>query len=222
MNETSASALLYEQILTGARHPKTKAAIENIKLACDYLAKKGITITISEVGEICKKTGPAEQSIRNNRNFRSYVLTRASEQDRTAVRKKAELPPLRTGNPQWDAEIEALEATLRHTRKEYRRLKRAIENAGEYDIQKSLEGGRLVLAKSSVGDDGMIYDDALQTIERVLDLAWLEQFGFEVIRGRVIAPDRNEAVFITKIDWERIQQAIALNRASHRGLPPPR
>jgi len=219
MNKATVSEILYEQILTGARHPKTKGTMENIKNACDYLADKGIIITISEVGQRCKETGPAEQSIRNNENFHKYVLTRASEQDRTMIRKRTEIPPLRTGNPQWDAEIETLEATLRHTTQEYERLKRAIGNAGEYDIQKSIDTGHLVLSKSSAPDHSIIYNEAFQTIERLLDPGMLEQFGFEVVRGRVIATERNEAVFISKIDWERIQKAIALNRASNKGLP---
>jgi hypothetical protein len=218
VKEPKASEELFQQIVSNSQRTKSVNAIRNIKQACDYLEEKGIGITVSEVGKLCENSTPNTQSIRNNKNFKNYVLARTSEQNRNPSKKVRESIPLRTGNPQWDAEIEVLEANLRFQRREFQQLKKAVEGMGDYDLSKTIETGKLVPASPSAPDHSEAYDEALQTIERLFDPGNLEQFGFELINGRIISIDRNEAVFVSKVDLARIQKAIDATRSRFLAL----
>jgi hypothetical protein len=76
-SETHAQ-ILFEEISAIARHPKKIAALSHIKTACDYLEERRIEISVQEVGVLCEQSGPAIQSIHNNRRFKQYIELRRS------------------------------------------------------------------------------------------------------------------------------------------------
>jgi predicted protein tyrosine phosphatase len=188
------SAFMLEAIFATAKHPKAKRAAEHVRDACDYLAEHGIEISVPEVGRLCDKTGPKEQSIRNNKRLMSYVKVRRSEQT-LRVQMKSKEVRYETNDVQANAMIYALEADVRREKSQKQNLKQALANAGEYDLNATMRTGKLVGA------------DVASVVKRLMDPEHLQKFGLTIRTDRIIALDRNNRVFMEKSD---VQQLMAL------------
>ena len=204
MTDTGAekpSTALFNSILEKAGHPKTKRAAENIKKACDYLDEKNLHITIAEIGVFCEASGPKTQSIHNNKEFVAYIKARQAEQQ---LQVKPSNGPTRfeSADPQANAIIYALQVEKRRLEQSIHNLKRALADAGDYDLEATLKTGRLVrlVQEKAAPVSGAVVD----TIRRLLDPAHMVKFGLKRHQDRIVAVDRNNRVFIEKADLQRL------------------
>jgi hypothetical protein len=197
------SAFMLEAIFATAKHPKAKRAAEHVRDACDYLAEHGIEISVPEVGRLCDKTGPKEQSIRNNKRLMSYVKVRRSEQT-LRVQMKSKEVRYETNDVQANAMIYALEADVRREKSQKQNLKQALANAGEYNLNATMRTGKLVRIVPTVTPAGA---DVASVVKRLMDPEHLQKFGLTIRTDRIIALDRNNRVFMEKSD---VQQLMAL------------
>lgn len=177
-----------------ARHPKGIRSAAHVRKACDYLAERNIEITTSEVGRLCEATGPKEQSIRNNSRLRSYVDARRNEQSRQ-VYSRPKAVPYESTDLQANAQIHALDIELRRERSQKENLKKALQDADEYDLEATMRTQRLVRIKkaSTIADI-----DLRKLANRILDADHLRRFGMILQGDRVIGVDRNNRIFLEK------------------------
>lgn len=201
------SALIFVRILEEARHPKSKRSAERVREACDYLEKHRIPITISEVGRLCHNTGPKEQSIRNNKDLGRYVNARALEQD-VAVPHRVSNRRYESKDDQANAVMYALEAEVRRQNAIREGLKRAIQNSGEYDLAATMKTGRLVRSK---GSTDVLPNDISAILRGILDPKHLACFGLSIDGDRVVAPNRNNRVFIAKPEFQKLLAILRNN-----------
>lgn len=195
---------LFEEISAAAKHPKTIAALTHIKAACDYLEDRRIEISVPEAAVLCKETGPALQSIHNNRSFKAYIDLRRSEQ-KLPERRTAESKRFFSKDPETQSIFDTLAAEARREKKRNLNLKRALQSAGIYDFEKTLRSGHLVLADQT----DQIANPQLAIILRKLFCPdHLRRFGLERIGDRVVAPNRNGRVFIEKSDFEVLWKLV--------------
>lgn len=198
--------ILFEEISAIARHPKTIAALTHIKAACDYLEERHIEISVQEVGVLCRQSGPAIQSIHNNRRFKQYIELRRAEQH---------IPVAATGkpnrfiakDPETQTNYDTLEAEIRREKKRTQNLKRALQLTGVYDLEKTLRSGQLVRIDQTEQTTNLQLAVALR---KLLSSEHLRKFGLERIGNRVVAPNRNGRVFIEKNELEVLWKAVAI------------
>lgn len=203
MNENNVnrpSDALFREIVETAKHPKRREAIDYIKRACDFLGDKNIEISVSEVGRLCEKSGPKVQSIHNNKEFKAYIRARRAEQ-KLFVDPNQKAPFYGTDDPQATALLYAFDAKARRSQLQKECLMRALADAGEYDLDATMRTGKLVRVTAEITQCDPVIADVLR---RFLDQEHLRKFGLNVQRGRIIAVDRNDRVFIEKGDLERL------------------
>lgn len=199
-----ASSALLASLLANARHQKSRRAAEHVRSACDYLSDHGIEIGVAEVAKLCSSTGPKAQSIHNSKGLLAYVNARRSEQ-KIAVRIPQSPSGFVTEDVQANAVIHALEAQVKREQHLKENLKHAIQNAGEFDIDAALRTGRLV----RFAEDATTQDPELMELaQHILDVEHLRRFGFVLTEDRVIAPTRNDRVFLEKQHVKKLQSLI--------------
>lgn len=197
---------LFEEISAVARHPKTIAALAHIKAACDYLEERRIEISVQEVGVLCRQSGPAIQSIHNNRRFKQYIELRRGEQH---------IPVHTTGkpnrfigkDPETQTNYDTLEAEIRREKKRTQNLKHALQLTGIYDLEKTLRSGHLVRVDQTEQTANLQLAVALR---KLLSSEHLRKFGLERIGDRVVAPNRNGRIFIEKSEFEVLWKAVTI------------
>jgi hypothetical protein len=203
-NRQQASSTLFASLLSSAKPPKSRKAAEHLRSACDYLSEHRIEICVAEVAKLCQSTGPRAQSIHNNKGFLAYVNARKSEQN-IVVRPPNSPTRFSTEDVQANAVIHALEAQVKREQNLKENLKRAIQNAGEFDIDAALRTGRLV----RFGQDDITRDSELiELAQHVLNVDHLRRFGFVFAEDRVIAPNRNDRVFLEKRHVKKLQALL--------------
>lgn len=193
-SEHPLSSSLYSAFIKNAKHPKSIRAAENVRNACEYLADHGIEISIAEVARLCESTGPNAQSIHNNQALKAYVSTRRSEQPTRSHPTEKGIGYV-SQDPHANAVIHALQAQLKIERETKESLKRAIQNAGEYDVEAVLRTGRLV---SFTRSTPILDSEVIEVVRTLLDTDHLRRFGLFITADRMIAPDRNDRVFLEK------------------------
>jgi hypothetical protein len=203
-NRQDPSSVLLASLLANVRHQKSRRAAEHVRSACDYLSEHGIEICVAEVAKLCSSTGPKAQSIHNNKGLLAYVSARKSEQKIT-VRIPHSQSGFSTEDVQANAVIHALEAQVKREQHLKENLKHAIQNAGEFDIDAALCTGRLV----RFAQDATTLDPELMELARhVLNVEHLRRFGFVLTEDRVIAPSRNDRVFLEKRHVKKLQSLM--------------
>lgn len=215
MNEPTSQAnseSVFREISTTAKHPKTVAALMRIKGACEYLQERRIEISVAEVGVLCKETGPALQSIHNNRKFKAYIELRRAEQ-KIPLQVAAQSKRFLSKDPDTQAIFDALEAEARREKKRNSNLKRALQLAGVYDFEKTMQLGHLVRVDQT---EQTANSQLAVVLRRLFSPEHLRRFGLERIGDRVIAPNRNGRVFIEKTDFEVLWQ-VATSASSADG-----
>jgi hypothetical protein len=207
------SDALFNIITQQAGHPKSKRAAQHIKVACDYLDGKNMEISIAEVGHFCTNSGPKTQSIHNNKYFCDYIKLRHAEQKLVVKPSNGELK-YESQDPQANAIIYALQAEKRRLGQMLENLKRALADAGSYDLEATMRTGRLV----RVTDDGapVVSSEILDVLRRMIDPNHLIKFGLKIQQDRILAVDRNNRVFTEKADLQRLLDVM---RATPKSLP---
>jgi hypothetical protein len=208
------SDALFQAILEKARHPKTKRAAENIRNACNYLQEHNIEISISQVADFCKDTGPRAQSIHNKKEFGAYIKARWGEQE-LPVKPSSEALKFETKDPQANAVIYALQSEVKRVRQQLQNFKRALSDAGDYDLDATVQTGRLVRLVDLTPSVPL---EVVDVLRRLLDAAHLRKFGLNYLKDRIIAVDRNDRVFVEKADLQRLA-AITAPKDSPKELP---
>jgi hypothetical protein len=208
---TPLSSTIFERIVNEARHPKSKGAIERIRNACDYLEQHRIPISVPEVGKLCEGSGPQAQSIRNNKLFRAYVDARRSEQI-VPLSAKSKQDRYISNDVQANAYMRALEVQVSRRNDQNENLMRAIRDLGEFDLRAVLETGRLVRFKPQEE----VNLDLTGLAKCLLDPSRLRLFGLVLQNERIIAPDRNNRVFLEKSEVEKL---LKLKDASDKSRP---
>jgi hypothetical protein len=191
---TKASFDLFEIHLREAKHPKSRAAIERIREACDYLAKHSIPISIKEVAQLCTKSGPKAQSIRNNGRFVQYISSRKAEQELQAQPVRSDKGRYRSTDVHANALLYASEAQLAAKDAQISALSRALRELGVYDVEAVIRTGRLELRTSP----HVPLLELRAVASRVLNPVHLRNFGLVLQQARIVAPDRNDRVFLEK------------------------
>jgi hypothetical protein len=196
INGNKPSTAIFTSTCEEAQHPKTTKAMQRIKDACDYLCEHDLPISIGEVGRFCKQTGPKTQSLRNNSDFRDYILARQGEQT-LVVKAKPDRVKLATNDPQANAIIYALQTQAKIAEKRLANLKHALVNAGKYDLEAMTRTGKLVCF---VGEPPTVSLDSglANALRRLLDPGHLQKFGLSIKQDRVLG--FNDRVFIEKGD----------------------
>jgi hypothetical protein len=188
---------------------KSQKAVNNLVAACAFLQQHGVDISVAAVGRYCegKVGGPAVQSIRNNPDYRAYVMARRSEQAPLPARTKSEAGgPFRTGDINIDAHIQTLEFELMKAKGELRSLRQALPRLGEYDLKTALEQGLLVISPPTLE---ILSDQAKGAIKALLDKKVLSSVGLELVNtGQIIAPDQNDAVLLTKPQVDALRALV--------------
>ena len=200
--ELPPSSSILETIIESAKHAKARKAAEHVRDACDYLSQHKIEINVSEVGRLCNKIGPKEQSIRNNKKLMTYVHARRSEQE-LRVQLKSKEVRYETNNVQANAIIYALEAEFRQVKSHYQNLKHALKDAGEYDLNATMRTGKLVRSGPSVTP---VNADLAKIAKRLMNPEHLLKFGLVLRADRIIALDRNNRVFMEKSDVQQLME----------------
>lgn len=192
------STAIFTATCEEARHPKTTKAMQRIKDACDYLCEHNLPISIGDVGRFCKQTGPKTQSLRNNPDFRKYILARQGEQT-LVVKAKPDRIKLTTNDPQANAIIYALQTQAKIAEQRLANLKRALINAGKYNLEAMTKTGKLVCF---VGEPASVHLDSglANALRRLLDPVHLQKFGLSIKQDRVLG--FNDRVFIEKGDLQ--------------------
>lgn len=198
--------ILFEEISAIARHPKTIAALTHIKTACDYLEGRRIEISVQEVAVLCRQTGPAIQSIHNNRRFKHYIELRRSEQH-VPVHATGKSTRFFAKDPEIQTNYDTLEAEIRREKKRTQNLKRALQLTGNYDLEKTLRSGHLVRVDQAEQTANL---QLAATLRKLLNSEHLRKFGLERIGDRVVAPNRNGRIFIEKSDFEVLWKAVTI------------
>ena len=185
---------------------KTITALTHIKAACDYLEERRIEISVQEVGVLCRQSGPAIQSIHNNRRFKQYIELRRGEQH---------IPVPTTGkpnrfiakDPETQTNYDTLESEIRREKKRTQNLKRALQLTGIYDLEKTLRAGHLVRTDQT---EQMANLQLAAALRKLLSSEHLRKFGLERIGDRVVAPNRNGRVFIERSEFEVLWKAVTI------------
>jgi hypothetical protein len=198
--------ILFEEISAIAKHPKTIVALKHIKAACDYLEERRIEISVQEVGVLCRQSGPAIQSIHNNRRFKRYIELRRGEQ-RIPVRATGEPNRFVAKDPETQTNYDTLEAEIRREKKRTQNLKRALQLTGIYDLEKTLRSGHLIRVDQTEQTANLQLAVALR---KLLNSEHLRKFGLERIGDRVVAPNRNGRIFIEKSEFEVLWKAATI------------
>jgi hypothetical protein len=190
----SGSSSLFSSLAEEAKHPKSVRAAEHVRDACDYLSGHEIEISIAEVARLCSSTGPKAQSIHNNKALKAYVFARRAEQT-IRSRPNEDTIGYVSQDIQANAVIHALQAQVKRERELKEGLKRAIQNSGEYDFDAVVRTGRLVsFARNTPGLDC----EVIEIIQLLLNTEHLRRFGLTISLDRIMAPDRNNRVFLDK------------------------
>jgi hypothetical protein len=105
-----------------------------------------------------------------------------------------------------DAYIQALEAELVHVKAEVRNLKQALPKIGDFDLQKALNEGTLVLKAPEKVSGSLAL---LEAVETLLDPAKLTAVGLEhVATGQIISRDHLNQVLLSKKHTEALLQFL--------------
>jgi DNA-binding NarL/FixJ family response regulator len=202
--EESAASSLFLSLVKDAGHSKSVRAAEHVRDACDYLSEHRIEIGIAEVARLCSSTGPKAQSIHNNKALKSYVFTRRAEQS-LRPRPNDSIAGYVSKDIQANAVIHALQAQVKRERELKEGLKRAIQNSGEYDFEAVVRTGRLVsFARSSPSLDS----EVIEIIHLLLNTEHLRRFGLTINTDRILAPDRNNRVFLEKRQLLKLRSLV--------------
>lgn len=204
IDENKPSTAIFTSTCEKARHPKSTKAMQLIKDACDYLCEHNLPISIGEVGRFCKQTGPKTQSLRNNPDFRNYILARQGEQ-KLVVKAKPDRIKLATNDPQANAIIYALQTQAKIAEKRLANLKHALANAGKYDLEAMTRTGKLV---RFAGEPASVRLDSElgNALRRLLDPNHLKKFGLSIKQDRVLG--FNDRVFIEKGDLQLFMAGV--------------
>jgi hypothetical protein len=202
--QVKASRALFENIVREAKHPKSSAAVERIRAACDYLDEHSIPISIPEVAQLCRTSGPKAQSIHNNRKFVHYINARKSEQKLQFHPPTSTTGGYRTDDVQANAMFYALETQISLKNSQNEALIRALRELGVYDIEAILQTGHLTLKTSQ----HVPLIDLRGLAARILNPLHLRKFGLLIQQDRIVAPDRNDRVFLEKAEVIVLQEII--------------
>ncbi len=211
------SELVLKKVLQTAKHPKTKRAMQNLKKACDYLDHHKIQITVTEAGKITGDVsgGPKTPSIRNQKNFLDYIRARRAEQKLPTPAHSSRNASVRTGEPKADAYIHGLEAQLRIAREQLASLRSSLLRFGEFDLEATLEAGKLIPAHPR--ESGVAGNQELAGIlNKILDPALLESVGLVRSGGGICSRDHPAKVFLERPEIECLLKEIDRRRAALR------
>ncbi|HYG33262.1 MAG TPA: hypothetical protein VEC99_00670 [Clostridia bacterium] len=212
-----AADLIYKKIEVGTKNTKTKNVLKQIKEACDFYEGEHIPITMARVGKYWEQRGGGvhAQSIRNNPQFREYVLARA-----TAVSVAGLVGPKRRKTPQEQGDEYIVLAEAERHKVVAETLKKVIEK-GDFDLERALKTGELVPLtpqKAAPGHVDPVIEEALDVIERLMDGERLEHFGLHVEGERVVSLEGRE--FLSKRDYRRLRAALEQRGKHTKALPP--
>lgn len=199
-----ASTELFEMLIREAKHPKSQGAIGRIREACDYLAEHSIPISIKEVAQLCAKSGPKAQSIRNNRRFVQYINCRKAEQTLQAQPARSGKEGYRSSDVHANALLYAAETRLTSKDAQISALSRALRDLGVYDVETVLRTGRLELKTSP----HVPLLELRAVASRLLNPIHLRQFGLVLQQDRIVSPNRNDRVFLDKTEVAILQQLM--------------
>lgn len=205
VREGSASAILL-QVQERARHPKTVAAAERLREACDYLSAHKIRISIREVAQLCSDKGPRIQSIHNNKMFKAYILARAAEQ-KLPLAPRLQSQPFDISDPELRAYVYALKVDARREQQRRENLTNALSNGGQWDLEQTIESGKLVPRK---GQSSPVPANLSASLRRLLDPDHLRRFDLHFVRDRIVAVNRNNRIFLEKSDLDVIAEAAGI------------
>jgi hypothetical protein len=193
---------------------KSLTALANVVEACDFLENQGLEITVAAVGGFCggRPGGPKSQSIRNNPDLKSYVVARRSEQTRSS--RESQHTPLRTGDLNVDSYIQMLESELRQLKGELRALRHAIPRLGEYDFEAAIHSGQLVI---SAPCQQQLPPEAVSGIKTLFDAEALAAVGLVLVpTGQIVAPELNDAIFLSKSQMDAFRAIVEEHSRSPR------
>jgi hypothetical protein len=208
------STALFTSITEQAGHQKTKTAAQHIKDACDYLEKNNIEISISQVGNFCKNSGPKTQSIHNNKEFCAYIKARHAEH-KLVVKPSAGAVKYETDDPQANAIIYALQSEVKRVEQQLQNFKRALVDAGDYDLDATMRTARLVRLVDV--QSAAVSAEIIDSLRRLFDPNHLIHFGLKILQDRLVAVDRNNRVLLEKADLQRL---LAATQEGKTALPP--
>ena len=221
-DETRTPEVIYDGIVTGAKHPKSKKAIQNIKTVCDELDADGIAISVTRVGNRTKdkEGGPTAPSLRNNKEYVAYVQARAFLQSLPSVGQNQTVGSYRTNDPETNAVLYMLEAQRDAAERKLRCVTKSLSNSADFDLNEFLKQSRLSLASLPVGQ--MPPPEPKQTngrlheiIAKLLDPKHMEPFGLILENGRIKSPERNSRVLLDKSDVQVLRDELEKHRKHH-------
>jgi len=192
--EESVASALFSLLVKDAGHSKSVRAAEHVRDACDYLSEHRIEISIAEVARLCISSGPKAQSIHNNKALKSYVYARLAEQS-LRPRPNDSTTGYVSKDIQANAVIHALQAQVKREKESKEGLKRAIQISGEYDFEAVVRTGRLV---SFARNTPSLDPETIEIIHVLLNTEHLRRFGLTIDTDRILAPDRNNRVFLER------------------------
>lgn len=208
-HEVGSAAEVEARLRQGGLVAKSEKALGNIIAACNFLATHELEITPTSVGSITsgKVGGPKIQSIRNNKDFRSYIAARRAEQGQNASRSTLGKKLYRTGDNAIDAYIQSLESELLQAKNELRSLRSALPRLGPYDLTSALAQGVLTISVPS--ESTAIPICARQACAAMLNPNRLSAVGLELVEtGQIISRDNMDAVLLSKREVDGLRMLV--------------
>jgi hypothetical protein len=214
MNVTTNSAEIAAQIR--AVDPETNAkprkrtldALSNIIKACDSLQSVKAPITAASVAKETGglRAGPVYGSIRNNARFMAYILARAAEQGISPKEKWDGPIVCKTGNPQFDADMNALHAHNRLLKDQVKSFARLLRTRAPYDFEAMIERGELITLEERTDSVSL---DSRAAVAAIFDEKRLAGVGLKLSSTGEIESIRHPHVFLLKSEVDALRKLVS-------------
>jgi hypothetical protein len=138
------------------------------------------------------------------RSLIEYINCRKAEQTIQVQPTRSAKAGYRSNDVHANALLYASEAQLASKDAQINALARALRELGVYDVETVLRTGRLALKTSPQ----VPVIELRAVASRLLNPAHLRKFGLTLQQDRIVAPDRNDRVFLDKSEVLILQQLM--------------
>jgi hypothetical protein len=191
---------LYKSILDAARNEQGRHSIRSIKTACDTLARHHSPINANTVGKECliQSQGPTPASIRNNKDYMTYIKARATAAGLPKPTDGTAFEPV-VSDPTTVAYIQSLKDKIILAELQARLLRKYLETqVSSVSIEKFLATqdpqhfGHLMPKEEKPILPAVAAVPALPA--ELSDPKHLEKFGLELVKERIIHKQTGEVL----------------------------
>jgi hypothetical protein len=190
-------------------NPRTLRALNNIVEVCNDFEKRKQLITPGAVGAQTERMdgGPSVGGLRNRKEFIAYVAARSSEQNFKPGERLNGPLTTRTGNPQFDTDLNALRLHNQMLVRRVGDLTKLLQVKGPYDLETILARSELIAHKRK--HDCAVSQDVREAIGALTDSASLSNCGLELTAGGQIVEKRRRALLLNKAQLSALTALVS-------------